>query len=495
MEFKNKDIEQQYLEKVEYIKKLIDAPVDKSKFLWDMTVENYAEKIAQVDRVLSDKIFNDKADDDKKKTDDENKDFDIRSELKNFLSRCASPEFQIALVGTIKAGKSTLINALLNYELASTRVTPETAALTKFKHADENSVTISFYTEKDWDELWKSATSTTNSVFIKDYKKLNADVEKNKWLNHAEEFKICPDLAELKIEIEKWTSSTSPSHYFVKEVVVGLKDFDLPEGVVLIDTPGLNDVVEFRSNITRDYMERANAVLACVKADKLEGPVLTTLYRIFENVFKNPEKVYVIATQLDTLNNPKKDWARQEVEWTKYLEEDQCYKSSEVVKNNLIPVSAYLYSMLEDYRNNKIQDDDDKKFELESTLLKLRIRPSQFNEHFEELEEFTNIKFLYGKLQSEIVSKYKTALIDDIRKSYEKCQEDVKKVLGDQRKNQQNIINDSQLDVEDIRRKREEKLAELQGVQNDKRELSEFVRQLQAATEKRIEDVIKAIKS
>lgn len=242
-------------------------------------------------------------------------------------------------------------------------------------------------------------------------------------------------------------------------------------------------------------MKRANAVLACVKADKLEGPVLTTLYRIFENVFKNPEKVYVIATQLDTLNNPKKDWARQEVEWTKYLEEEQCYKSSEVVKSNLIPVSAYLYSMLEDYRNNKIQDDDDKNFELESTLLKLRIRPSQLNEHFEELEEFTNIKFLYGKLQSEIVSKYKTALIDDIRKSYEKCQEDVKKVLGDQRKNQQNIINDSQLDVEDIRRKREEKLAELQGVQNDKRELSEFVRQLQAATEKRIEDVIKAIKS
>ena len=262
MEFKNKDIERQYLEKVEHIKKLIDAPVEDTKYLWDMTVDNYAKKIAQVDRVLSDKILNDKADSENKKSDDKNKDFDVRNELKAFLSRCASPEFQIALVGTIKAGKSTLINALLNYELASTRVTPETAALTKFKHADENSVTITFYTSADWDELWKSATSTTNSVFIKDYKKLNADVEKNKWLNHAEEFKTFPDLEKLKAEIEKWTSSTSPSHYFVKEVVVGLKDFDLPEGVVLIDTPGLNDVVEFRSNITRDYIKRANAVLA-----------------------------------------------------------------------------------------------------------------------------------------------------------------------------------------------------------------------------------------
>ena len=495
MDFKNKEIERQYLEKVEHIKNLIDAPVEDTKYLWDMTVENYAKKIAQVDRVLSDKILNDKADSENKKSDDKNKDFDVRNELKSFLSRCSSPEFQIALVGTIKAGKSTLINALLNYELASTRVTPETAALTKFKHADENSVTISFYTSADWDELWKSATSTTNSVFIKDYKKLNADVEKNKWLNHAEESKTFPDLAELKTEIEKWTSSTSPSHYFVKEVVVGLKDFDLPEGVVLIDTPGLNDVVEFRSNITRDYIKRANAVLACVKADKLEGNVLKTLYQIFVNVFKNPEKVYVIATQLDTLNRPKEDWARQEIEWTKYLEEDQCYKSADVVKNNLIPVSAYFYSMLEDYKNNKIKDDDDKNFELESTLLKLRVRPSQLNERFDELEEFTNIKFLYGKLQTEIVSKYKTDLIEGIRKHYERCQENIAKVLGEKKKAQQGIINDSQLDVDEIRRKREEKLAELQEVQNDKRELSEFVRQLQAATEKRIDEVVKAIKS
>lgn len=274
-----------------------------------------------------------------------------------------------------------------------------------------------------------------------------------------------------------------------------MKDFDLPECVVLIDTTGLNDVVEFRSNITRDYIKRANAVLACVKADKLKGNVLKTLYQIFVNVFKNPEKVYVIATQLDTLNNPKKDWAKQEVEWTKYLEENQCYKSSEVVKNNLIPVSAYLYTMLEDYKNNKIQDDDDKSFELEGTLLKLRVRLSQLNERFDELEAFTNIKFLYGKLQTEIVSKYKTDLIDGIRNHYERCQENIAKVLGEQKKAQQDIINDSQLNVDEIRRKREEKLAELQAVQDDKRELSKFVKDLKMATDKRIEEVVAAIKS
>lgn len=142
MDFSNKNVEQEYLAKVEQIRSLINAPVENKKYLWDMTVDAYAKTMEQVSRVLDDEVLAEDEDSDSKK---------LRDELKAFLSRCASPEFQIAFVGTIKAGKSTLINALLNYELASTRVTPETAALTKFKHADEDSVEIIFYTTDDWE--------------------------------------------------------------------------------------------------------------------------------------------------------------------------------------------------------------------------------------------------------------------------------------------------------------------------------------------------------
>ena len=56
---------------------------------------------------------------------------DFLGEAENFLSQ---DEFlEIAFVGTIKAGKSTLINALLKRELASMAVRPETATLSKFK--------------------------------------------------------------------------------------------------------------------------------------------------------------------------------------------------------------------------------------------------------------------------------------------------------------------------------------------------------------------------
>ena len=140
-----------------------------------------------------------------------------------------------------------------------------------------------FYSVGEWDSLWKSAKESQAAVFIEEYNDLNADQEKDSWLGQESKKQICSNREELKTEIARWTSSKSPTHYFVKEVVVGLKDFDLPDGVVMVDTPGLDDVVEYRSNITRDYISRANAVLVCVRSDALTGGELQTILRVFQN--------------------------------------------------------------------------------------------------------------------------------------------------------------------------------------------------------------------
>ena len=61
-----------------------------------------------------------------------------------FVELCENPEFEIALVGTIKTGKSTLINALLGHDYTPTDITPETAALTKFRKSDNDYIRIIF---------------------------------------------------------------------------------------------------------------------------------------------------------------------------------------------------------------------------------------------------------------------------------------------------------------------------------------------------------------
>lgn len=93
----------------------------------------------------------------------------IQKKIGTFIDRCQSPEFHIAFVGTIKAGKSTLINALLGRNLASTSVTPETAVLTKFRHSEQGYVKIKFYNSEQWSLLWESVTKSNSELFMKEF--------------------------------------------------------------------------------------------------------------------------------------------------------------------------------------------------------------------------------------------------------------------------------------------------------------------------------------
>lgn len=61
-------------------------------------------------------------------------------------------------MGTVKAGKSSLINALIGTRLASVDPTPETSILVKYRTTSEgNYLKINFYTEAQWNKLWSTA--------------------------------------------------------------------------------------------------------------------------------------------------------------------------------------------------------------------------------------------------------------------------------------------------------------------------------------------------
>lgn len=169
--FKDKTLQKIYEDKISQLKTIADKTEDNPAYLWDETVRRYAMSIEKAKKLLL--------------TDDMQK-YITTGMIKNldiFLDKCSNAEFHIALVGAIKAGKSTLINALLGYEYASTKVTPETASLTKFKKTEEDAVKVSFYTEDEWEKLWKSAQEAKAAVFLEEYKTLGAESEKSRWLD------------------------------------------------------------------------------------------------------------------------------------------------------------------------------------------------------------------------------------------------------------------------------------------------------------------------
>lgn len=478
-EFTSEEARKEYESKLANLQNIANDNSVNSAYLWDATVQKYAAKMSKVKDILqtegiseliTSKMFKD---------------------IKTFLRKCSDAEFHIALVGAIKAGKSTLINALLGHEYASTKVTPETASLTKFKKGQKNYVKVSFYTENEWAALWKSANDAKATVFLEEYTKLDAEREKDSWLGQDDKSIICKTKEQLVAEIQKWTSSKSVSHYFVKEVEVGLKEFELPEGVVLVDTPGLDDVVEYRSNITREYIDRANAVLVCVKSDSLTGPEMATICNVFTNTRYNPGKVYIIATQVDTLNRPIENWREQQEEWLKHLKRSGAYASLELAKKNLVPVSAYLYTLLKEY--NELTEDDDKFWDLDGIIRKFRVR--EINEKYQEMLDFTNIVLLKNKIQREIVQDYKKLLIDDIIGNYELCKESITETMAKVKTTQEEIINTSKGGIEEIKKKQAEYNSKYQEAEQDKKELEILLKQLKMTTSQRADELEKAIKN
>ena len=158
-------------------------------------------------------------------------------------------------------------------------------------------------------------------------------------LGKSDVFYKFDDLETMKEEIKKFTSSHAKQHYFVKEIEIGLENLNLPDQVCLVDTPGLNDPVQYRSNITTDYIHSANAVIICVNAKTLRNDEIVTILDVLAKAQNKKDKVYVLGTQIDIMNS-QADWEQQQKEWLKHLKEKQFYGSLE----QLIGISSYFYS-------------------------------------------------------------------------------------------------------------------------------------------------------
>lgn len=448
-----------------------------SEVLWNETINNQVRKYEKIKYIFENEEV----------VKNSNR---FLEQMNSLIDRCKTPEFHIAFVGTIKAGKSTLINALLGRNLASTSVTPETATLTKFRCSPmKNYVKVKYYNAVEWDQLWASISKNAD-VFLQEYNLLKGDEKKAEWIGKEEYFRYVTD-NELETEIEKWTSSKHVEHYFVKEVEVGLTDFKMPEQVVFVDTPGLDDAVQYRSDITRGYIDRANAVFACVKADSLTGPELSTLYRVFSNTSYNPEKVHVIGTQWDSINSPFEDWKLQKNEWVKYLSQKSCFGSVDIAERNITHSAAYLNNLSRDF-----PDISDKELKtLYSTAMKFDVMPQNIEEKLPELVEISNIHTIERKIKTEIVSKYSDLLIEDLNQSFSHFKSELSQLMGEVKNNHLEILETSSKSVQEIRNEYEKSKLELETINQYKKQLEASIEVVKEDTDRRISNLTETLRA
>ena len=356
----------------------------------------------------------------------------INNDIRNYIESAVNPTYQIAIVGAIKAGKSTLINTLIGDDLASVSVTPETATLTKFRYSKENYVKIKFYTNDEWNKIWENAKKKEATQFLTEYKELNSESVKESLLGKEEQEKKFLNIAELKKEVEKWTSSQSKEHYFVKEIEIGVNTLNLPPQVCLVDTPGLNDIVDYRSEITRNYIDSANAVLVCVNAKTLRNEEALTLARVFSKARYKKDKIYVLGTQIDTFNSSE-DWEKQKKSWIKSLKEKEYFENEILAKKNILGISSSSYSIAKkklDIVNISNLTKEDKKSLPFDELFEIKME-NDYNEKINKIRELqeklikdSNIEKVKD-IRNQLLNNFNKTMLEDFIGKYRLIKEEM----------------------------------------------------------------------
>jgi len=193
----------------------------------------------------------------------------LSNSANNTISNIENDKFLVAVVGIIKRGKSTLLNALLEAksDILSTHVTPETARLSYLSYADEPFAIIHTNDDKQIkipiDEL-AAYTSSFDTVSPKGVKE---KVEKT-----------------LYAEI-----------FFPNEI--------LNKGFCIIDTPGVEDPDEKRSMVTLNFIDRADAVIFLISANEggLKNSELKFLQSKILNNFGNSRGIVFVCNKISLL--------------------------------------------------------------------------------------------------------------------------------------------------------------------------------------------------
>lgn len=415
----------------------------------------------------------------------------LPDDMRSFLDSCYKPDFQIAFVGTIKTGKSTLINALLGHEYASMDVTPETAALTKFRASAQDYVRVTFYSKEEWERLWASRTSGADA-FMQEYNDLKADKVREKYVG-AKRLHLELASDKVKDELTKWSSSKHPEHYFVKEIEVGISSLpaDFPPEVVFVDTPGLSDPVQYRSDITREYIRRANAVFVCVNSNAIYREELATISSVFSFSAHDKSKVFVIATQYDKLNAPKENWAKQKSYLESRLVGPGFYDRREEARNNVLVTSGYIYNVCNGWAQASQIDKMNVMFFGMKLQLLQTATPSP--DDLKAVIDATGVRELLSLIRERLVKHYKDIVQSDIIIRYKSLLRDLKRMTEERSAQEREIIESADMSLDALNKKVAEQLKAKREIEQAKADLSVIMEKVSQQTNERmnaIHDVV-----
>lgn len=248
------------------------------------------------------------------KTDLTNK--EILGELENTNNYLNNQKFSIGITGVMNAGKSTMLNALMGREILGSAVVPETANLTIVKHNPTDNAKVYYWNEQEWDRIKKSASQLESMKdFVEETNRIFGDNLKN-YIRPVSRF----DEIDIK-DLSSYTSAEASGKKcnLVKYVELGSKLDFLSDGIEIVDTPGLDDPVIQREEITKEYISQCDMMIHLMNVSQ-SATLKDVEFIIDALLYQNISKLLVVITRADTVS---KEQLEEVIKYTKTSIEKQ----------------------------------------------------------------------------------------------------------------------------------------------------------------------------
>lgn len=248
------------------------------------------------------------------KTDLTNK--EILAELENTHNYLNNQKFSIGITGVMNAGKSTMLNALMGREILGSAVVPETANLTIVKYNPTDNAKVYYWNEQEWDRIKKSASQLESMKdFVEETNRIFGDNLKN-YIRPVSRF----DEIDIK-DLSSYTSAEASGKKcnLVKYVELGSKLDFLSDGIEIVDTPGLDDPVIQREEITKEYISQCDMMIHLMNVSQ-SATLKDVEFIIDALLYQNISKLLVVITRADTVS---KEQLEEVIKYTKTSIEKQ----------------------------------------------------------------------------------------------------------------------------------------------------------------------------